>query len=135
LPSFSFTNFPQKDELHELFTNHLVIGHCIVEYGGGTIDNGIDQLLEQYECMVTLEDHQHVFCAVLHEFKHNPTSGSVVTHVDSSDDNAYQVDFAQNAKGLMAILKQGIPCQYIYTSSRLDVWVDGKPVVFAYWQK
>jgi hypothetical protein len=135
LPSFSFTNFPQKDELRDLFTGHSVIGRCIVEYGGGSLDNGIDRLLEHYERMVTLEDRQHVFCVVLHELKHNPTSGSVVVHVDSSDDDAYQVDFAQNAKGLMAKLKQELPRQYIHTSSRLDVRVEGKPVVFAYWQK
>lgn len=136
LPSYSFPNFPQKQELQELFLHESIVGACIAEYGDGSLENGIERLLYHYQSMVQLEDRHHVFCVVLHNLKHNAGGNISVIAEDSSDDEeSNQVDYAQNAVGLMQKLRQELPRQYIHVSSSLDVQVDGVSIVFSYWQR
>lgn len=134
LPSFTFTEFPTSLDLKQTFAANPIVGECIAEYGNGDLDCGIDRLLDHYEDMLKLNDRDYVFCVVLHELKHSADS-NVIAAMDEEDDEEDQVNYAQNAEGLMKKLKQELPRQYIHVPSTLDVRVNGEKVVFAFWQR
>jgi len=101
------------------------------DIGGGSLEDGIERLLDHYKAMVDLEDRHHVICLVLHCLKHNASNNNY--DINSDDDSENQVDYEccwTHAKTQI----RTAAVQYIHVSSSLDVQVDGEQIVFAYWQ-
>lgn len=125
LPSISFTEPPSGLQLMQHFTLHAIEGECVKEYGGGSLEQGVNRILEHFRSFDDLEeDNEHVFCVVLHHLKHGP-----------SEQNEEEANYSQNAVGLMNKLKDALPRHYIHVPSTLEVRVDGDLIQFAYWQR